>query len=181
MSQSYIQLLVPLDQQSQWYRQLQSALATIPARWQGSGFHITIAFINNEFDMTGAKRVADIIDGVLRGTAAPVITFDKLDVFTGNSGEKHIVNLTASVIPPEFTNLVKQIRYELRANGYELQPHKLHVTLVRVPTSAIDLKSLQNKVGRIEIPPMPRSLNKVNYCFRQGHKHPIREWELLHS
>ena len=172
--QSYLQLLVPLDRRCQWYRRLKSMLG----RMQPGGFHITVAFISDGLDQAGVEKVADILDKELRDAVAPVITFDKLDAFTKRSGDQHIVNLTASVIPSEFTDLKDRIRSTLVDNGYQLQGFTFHVTLARVDVNRIDLQSLQDIIGTIDLPPITRTLKKASYCFQHGHEHPIRRWVL---
>ena len=171
---SYVQLLVPLDRRCQWYRQLKSILG----KMQDGGFHITVAFIHDELDRSGMEKVADILDQEVRHAVAPVITFDKLDVFTNESGDKHIVNLTASVIPPEFTSIKDRVRARLADEGYKLGLFKLHVTLARVNADKIDLQTLQNRIRPISVPPITRTLKKASYCFVKGHKYPIRRWRL---
>lgn len=171
---SYLQLLAPLDRRCRWYRQLKSILG----KMQDGGFHITVAFIHDELDRPGMEKVADILDQVLRHAVAPVITFDKLEVFTSESGDKHIVNLTASIIPPEFTSIKDRVRARLADEGYKLGPYKLHVTLARVKTDKIDLQTLQNRICPISIPPITRTLKDASYCYLKGYKHPIRRWTL---
>ena len=171
---SYLQLLVPLDRRCQWYRQLKSILG----KMQDGGFHITVAFINDELDKQGMEKVADVLDQELRHAVAPVITFDKLDVFTSESGDKHIVNLTASVVPKEFTIIKERVRTRLAREGFKLGPFKLHVTLARVNTDKIDLQTLQNRICPVSVPPITRTLKDASYCYLKGYKHPIRRWTL---
>lgn len=171
---SYLQFLVPLDRRRQWYRQLKSILG----KMQDGGFHITVAFIHDELDKQGMEKVADVLDQELCHAVAPVITFDKLDVFTSESGEKHIVYLTASIIPPEFTSIKDRINARLAGEGYSIGPFKLHVTLARVKTDKMDLQSLQNRIRPVSVPPITRTLKKASYCFVKGHKHPIRRWTI---
>ena len=53
--QTYLQLFVPLDRGAGWDRAVERALGRV--RPQDDHFHITVAFINDEIDLVGAKKV----------------------------------------------------------------------------------------------------------------------------
>ena len=88
--QSYLQFHVPLDRRARWYRALKAALGGVRGtRWQDGHFHVTVAFINDEVDGTGARKLAEVMDGELAGMAAPVLTFDTVEAFTTQGGGMH--------------------------------------------------------------------------------------------
>ena len=84
---THLQFHVPLDRRARWYRALKVALGGVRgARWQDGHFHVTVAFINDEVDVAGAGKLAEVMDGELAGMAAPVVTFDTLEAFTTQGG-----------------------------------------------------------------------------------------------
>ena len=182
---SYIQLHVAIDNRSRWLRLLESDIRGISCRWQDKSFHVTVAFLDDLLDRAGAKKVADLLDAELQGSFAPVVTFDKLDVFTAHSGKQHIVNLTASVMSPEFKAFVRRIRDRLPEEGYHVQDYgtqdfKLHVTIARIWSSQIGLQPLQERIGKIDVPPITLTLTNADYRFL-GDSIPIRKWKLPES
>lgn len=177
--QSYLQLFVPLDRRAGWYRALKAALGGVRGtRWQDGHFHVTVAFINDEVDMAGAGKLAEVMDGELAGMAAPVLTFDTLDAFTTQGGGMHVVYLTASRVPDEWAAFVDRLRATLIGLGYHLGPFQLHVTLARVPAGSIDLDALRRRIGRVEAPRIPSTLTKADYRFYREFKWAVREWTL---
>lgn len=178
--QSYLQLFVPLDRRARWYRALKAALGGVRgARWQDGHFHVTVAFINDEVDVAGAGKLAEVMDGELAGMAAPVVTFDTLDAFTTQRGGMHIVYLTASRVPEEWAAFVDRLRAKLIGLGCHLGPFQLHVTLARVPAGSIDLDTLRCHIGRVAAPQISSTLTKADYRFYREFKWAVREWTLL--
>ena len=177
---TYLQFLVPLNRRAGWYRALKAALDGVRGtRWQDGHFHVTVAFINDEVDVAGAGKLAEVIDGELAGMAAPVLTFDTLEAFTTQGGGMHIVYLTASRVPNEWAAFVDRQRAKLIGLGYHLGPFQLHVTLARVPAGSIDLEELRAGLVRIDVPKMSLALTKVDYRFYREFKWAVREWTLL--
>ena len=175
--QSYLQLFVPLDRGAGWYRAVERALGRV--RPQDGHFHITVAFINDEIDLVGAKKVAEILDEELVGMTAPTLVFDTVDAFSGQKSGKSVVNLTASQVPEEWVTFVNRIRARLSSAGYHLGPYRLHVTLARVPLAIIGLKELRARLARIDVPKMSLTLTKADYRFYREFKWAVREWTLL--
>jgi 2'-5' RNA ligase len=173
--QSYLQLFVSLDRRAGWYRAVKQALGRV--RPQEGHFHITVAFIKDEIDLVGAKKVAEILDEELKGMTAPTLVFDTVDAFPGKKSGKSIVNLTASRVPEEWVAFVDRIRARLSGAGYDLGPYRLHVTLARVPIKSIGLEALQARLARIDVPKMSLTLTKADYRFK-GAKNGIRPWTL---
>lgn len=177
---SYLQFHVPLDRRVGWYRALKAALGGVRGtRWQDGHFHVTVAFINDEVDVAGAGKLAEVMDGELAGMAAPVLTLDSLEAFTTQGGGMHIVYLTASRVPDEWAAFVDCLRAKLIGLGYHLGPFQLHVTLARVPAGSLDLEELRARLVRIDVPKMSLALTKADYRFYREFKWAVREWTLL--
>ena len=173
--ETYLQFLVPLDRRAGWYRAVKKALGRVKP--QDGHFHITVAFIKDEIDLVGARKVAEILDEELKGMTAPTFVFDTVDAFLAEKSEKSIVNLTASRVPDEWVTFVDRIRTRLSSAGNHLGSYRLHVTLARVPLECIGLEALQARLARIDVPPMSLTLTKADYRFK-GAKESIREWPL---
>ena len=108
---TYLQFLVPLNRRAGWYRALKAALDGVRGmRWQDGHFHVTVAFINDEVDVAGAGKLAEVMDGELAGMAAPALTFDTLEAFTTQGGRMRIVYLTASRVPDEWAAFIDRLR-----------------------------------------------------------------------
>ena len=177
--QSYLQFFVALDRRAGWYRALKAALGGVRGtRWQEGHFHVTVAFINDEVDVTGAEKLAEVIDGELAGMAAPILYFDTLEAFTTQGGGMHIVYLTASRVPEEWAEFVDRLRVKLIGLGYHLGPFQLHVTLARVQAESIGLDDLRRRIGRVAAPRISSTLTKADYRFYREFKWAIREWVL---
>ena len=88
---SYLQFHLPLDRRARWYRALKAALGGVRGtRWQDGHFHVTVAFINDEVDVAGVGKLAEVMDGELAGMVAPVLSFDTLEAFTTQGGGMHL-------------------------------------------------------------------------------------------
>ena len=177
--QSYLQFHIPLDRRAGWYRALKAALGGVRGvRWQDGHFHVTVAFINDEVDVAGAGKLAEVMDGELAGMAAPVLTFDTVEAFTTQGGGMHIVYLTAFRVPDEWAAFVDRLRAKLIGLGYHLGPFQLHVTLARVPAGSVDLDALRRRISHVAVPRIPSTLTKADYRFFREFKWAVREWTL---
>ena len=177
---SYLQFHVPLDRRARWYRALKAALGGVRGtRWQDGHFHITVAFINDEVDVTGAGKLAEVMEGELAGMAAPALNFDTLEAFTTQGGGMHVVYLTASRVPEEWAAFVDRLRAKLIGLGCHLGPFQLHVTLARVPAGSMGLEDLRRRIGRVDAPELSSTLAKADYRFYREFKWAVREWTLL--
>ena len=175
---TYLQFHVPLDRRAGWYRALKAALGGARGtRWQDGHFHVTVAFINDEVDVAGVGKLAEVMDGELAGMAAPVLNFDTLEAFTTQGGGMHVVYLTASRVPGEWAAFVDRLRAKLIGLGYHLGPFRLHVTLARVPAGSIGLDALRHRIGRVAVPWISLTLTKADYRFK-GAKTAVRPWTL---
>ena len=176
---SYLQFHLPLDRRAGWYRALKAALGGVRGtRWQDGHFHVTVVFIDDEVDVAGAGKLAEVMDGELAGMAAPVLSFDTLEAFTTQGGGMHIVYLTASRVPDEWAAFVDRLQAKLIGLGYHLGPFRLHVTLARVPAGSIGLEDLRRRIGRIDVPTFSLTLTNADYRFYREFKRAIREWTM---
>ncbi len=175
---SYLQIHIPLNHKSPWFQDLRARLTHVPKRWYDH-FHLTIAFIKDELTMDGARDVAGILRNTLYGINAPVVTFDKVDAFTNQAGTEHIVNLTAREDQPALSAIVNKVRTELGNHGYHLGPYRLHVTLTRIKTDNIDLKTLQDIISEVEIQPFSLTLTHADYRFSKERTRTIEEWHWM--
>ena len=179
---SYLQFHLPLDRRAGWYRALKATLDGVRGtRWQDGHFHVTVAFINDEVDVAGAGKLAEVMDGELAGMAAPVLTLDTLEAFTTQGGGMHIVYLTASRVCGDWAAFVDRLRSKLIGLGYYLGPFRLHVTLARVPAASIDLDALRHRIGRVAAPRISSTLTKADYRFYREFMRAFREWTLPFS
>ena len=170
--QTYLELKVPVRNESVWLKDLKSALLGLPVRWQNGHYHITMAFLDqtpSNFD------VASIIDKHLSKAEPQMLKFDKIDAFTANNTGMYIINLTTSGVPERFKRLVNDIRDDLKANGCVMNSEfRLHVTLGRLDTSTIDLEKLLKIIRAIKIPVFQMELDSFEYRKFRGES--IKVW-----
>ena len=96
---------------------------------------------------------------------APVMTFDRLDVFTATYGG-YIIYLTASHMPQSFLDLTEAIRKDLKEAGCVIQSDfRLHVTLGRVNGSGVKLREV---IDRVPIQPFTLKLTDVDFRVFRG-------------
>lgn len=163
---TYLEIQVPLRNDSLWFVELRRICKDIDIKWQMGYYHITMAFID-ETPIGIDMRL--ILEKHFRSFSAPTITFDKLDAFTAMSG-MHIINLTATAVPPSFVSLVQDIRSDMKSAGCVMNSNfQLHVTLGRVKDPRIQLSTLQNILGSVSLLPFSMTLTEVDYrVFRGG-------------
>ena len=158
--QSYLEIRVPVRMDSLWYSSLKRVLRDVPVRWQNGFYHITVAFLDETPVWVDLRP---ILDGHLKGAAAPVLTFDRLDAFKTQGGG-FVIYLTASQVPESFLSLTKSIRDDMEKAGCVIQSaFKLHVTLGRVRRDAgIGLGGLKRLVASVSLPAMTMALTDVD-------------------
>lgn len=162
---SYVEIKVPVTYDNPWFLELREALKDIPVFWQKDYYHITMAFLDDTHDTNVVKK---IIDGNLSDMCAINITFDKLDIFKTNTG-LHIVHLTTENIPPEFQNIVDNIRKDICATESQIQSNfRLHVTLGRVSAPEADIHDIGLLLNNINFHPFSVLLNEIEYRLYKG-------------
>ena len=169
--QTYLALDVPLRKESRWFNALKTALRDYPVSWQNGFYHITMVFIDENPKHIDLKP---IFRKHLSTAVAPVLEFNKIDVFTANNGKEHIINLTSTIVPDSFISLIESIRYDLKQVGCILESDfKLHVTLGRLDTSTFDLTTLTSIVDQVKITPFSLVLTDAHFKVRGSKKNPI--------
>ena len=163
---TYLEIQVPLRNDFLWFVELRRICQDIDIKWQMGYYHITMAFID---ETPIGIDMRPLLDKHFRTFSAPTITFDKLDAFTAMSG-MHIINLTATEVPPSFVSLVQNIRSDMKSVGCVMNSNfQLHVTLGRVKDPRIQLSTLQNLLGSVYLRPFSMTLTEVDYrVFRGG-------------
>lgn len=173
---SYLEIQVPIRYDAQWFVELRFALRQVNIRWQIGCYHITMAFLN---ETPLNVNLSPILEKHLNQLNAPTLSFDNLDAFSTQSGP-HIIFLTATSIPDDFSSTIDSIRAELKAIGCQIQSSfRLHVTLGRVIDSNITLESVQKMVGTVSLPTITLTLSKVDY--REFRGKTIYETKLRHQ
>jgi 2'-5' RNA ligase len=163
-SKTYIQLMVPIQNNEDWFRQLRKVLSGTDVKWQGKYYHITLAFID---DNPQHVNLVPIIAEQLDAMPPVEIKLDTLNVFTGGAG--HVINLTASHLPVEFKCAVQSLRHALKAAGCRIDKNfLLHVTLGKVPLGYALLSELQSAVSTVTPPVINARLTDVQFRVYKG-------------
>lgn len=172
---TYLSINVPVDTEAQWYNSLTRELKSVDVRWQHGHYHITLAYLD---ETPEGVDFGYVIDQKMFGKAAPRLSFDKLDVFTGGSGKEHIVYLTVSNVPESFSSWVEEIRKDIvAAGGVVNSGFKLHVTLGRVDVDKISLEELKSRINEVHIPSFSLRLSELEYMEPKVHK-LLKGWRL---
>jgi len=163
---TYLEIQVPLRNDIGWFKDLRSICQNIDVRWQMGYYHITMAFVD---ETPIGIDLRPLLEKYLRNFPAPILTFDKLDAFTSMSG-MHIIYLAATEIPKSFISLVQAIRTDMKSAGCVMNSDfRLHVTLGRVKDPRIQLSTLQDLLGEVNLYAFSQTLTDVDYrVFRGG-------------
>ena len=170
--QSYLAIDVPIKTNAKWYQSLVSALSGYAITWQG-GFHITVAFINDELSEEAIQNVERTLHPILSKTAVQTICLNKLDAFTTLKGDQHIICITSVEPSRQFLKLVDDIKGQLAE--FNVTPFRMHITLGRVDASNVNLAELKSKIESLQQPNFNINLTKVKYRMYQG-KGDVRSW-----
>ncbi len=171
---NYLEIPVPVYGKARWLSQLYKDMAArkIPVSWQGKGFHITAAFINNDGPV---RELTVAFDGILLMCAAPSLTFDKVDAFLAKSGGMIIVHLTSTRPSPEFTTMVERLREAAVKAGADIDDEfLLHVTLGRIDPKKATLEQVKSVTDGIRVPSFALRLREAEYRYYKGAS--IRRW-----
>lgn len=163
---TYLEIKVPISYNAPWFSELRKALKDMPVHWQNGYYHITMAFLDETRNIPEIKA---IMHSYLDNANAVSITFNKLDVFTTNSGMK-IVHLTTDSIPDDFQKLVNNIRNDISGNTSTsiLSDFRLHVTLGRISMPEADINDVGFLIDEIDFSPFTLILNEVEYRVFRG-------------
>ena len=172
---TYLAFKVPVCKNAKWYNWLLDELESVDVRWQHGHYHITLAYLD---ETPEGVDIGSVIDKKMYGMAAPSLTFDKLDAFTGGSGKEHIVYLTVSNVPESFSSWVEEIRKDIvSAGGVIKSGFKLHVTLGRVDVDKISLEDLKSHINNVCVPSFSLRLSELEYMVPKVHK-LLKGWRL---
>ena len=162
---SYLEIKVPIAYDAPWFVELRNALKDIPVHWQEGYYHITMAFLD---DTQHLSEVESIMHKYLDYAQPVTITFDKLDVFSTNTGML-IVHLTSTEIPEAFKKLVDDIRCDVSCTGSSMQSEfRLHVTLGRIINPDADIDDVGFLIDKVPLTPFALTLNEVEYREFRG-------------
>ena len=163
---TYLEIKVPISYNAPWFSELRKALKDMPVHWQNGYYHITMAFLD---ETRNIPEIEAIMHRYLDNANAVSITFNKLDVFTTNSGMK-IVHLTTDSIPDDFQKLVNNIRNDISGNTSTsiLSDFRLHVTLGRISMPEEDINDVGFLIDEIDFSPFTLTLNEVEYRVFRG-------------
>ena len=163
---TYLEIKVPISYNAPWFSELRKALKDMPVHWQNGYYHITMAFLD---ETRNIPVIEAIMHRYLDNANAVSITFNKLDVFTTNSGMK-IVHLTTDSIPDDFQKLVNNIRNDISGNTSTsiLSDFRLHVTLGRISMPEADINDVGFLIDEIDFSPFTLTLNEVEYRVFRG-------------
>jgi 2'-5' RNA ligase len=163
---TYLEIKVPISYNAPWFSELRKALKDMPVHRQNGYYHITMAFLD---ETRNIPEIEAIMHSYLDNANAVSITFNKLDVFTTNSGMK-IVHLTTDSIPDDFQKLVNNIRNDISGNTSTsiLSDFRLHVTLGRISMPEADINDVGFLIDEIDFSPFTLTLNEVEYRVFRG-------------
>lgn len=165
MMKTYLEIQVPLRYDAKWFQDLRSVCQNFPVKWQTGYYHITMAFLDNTPEDVD---LLPILDRHIPKLDAPTLTFDKLDVFTTNSG-MHIIHLTATDVPQNFLSAIENVRKDMKAVGCRIESDfRLHVTLGRVINPNLNLITIQTLVDKVSFPMFSLTLSDVDYRVFRG-------------
>lgn len=162
---TYLEIKVPIKYDDPWFEELRSHFVGIPVKWQKDFYHITMVFINDtpkEIDMR------PLLEKHLATAQAPVITFDRLDAFSINSG-RQIIHLTTNNVPEDFLALTKSICADMKAVGCVIHSDfMLHVTLGRIRSFDVKLSDLKKVMETVSPHSFTLTLTDVDYKEYRG-------------
>ena len=161
--ENYLEIHVGISTHAKWFLELKRKMKEIDVDCKEKRFHITAIFMNDD---SRKDELRNAFSRLLIHRYSPVLTFNKLDVFTNRSGTEHIVNLTSTSPEKEFQELVESLRQEASRLGIEMEPYRLHVTLAKVPVGKIALEELQKKIAGINFRKFRLALTTIEYRYK---------------
>ena len=173
---NYLKFEVSIYQSAKWFVNLRKAMAEakIPVRWQPGGFHLTVAFINNDQPV---KALSVAFDKQLSGREAPLQTFDKVNAFIAKTGSEIIIHLTSTQLSPTMQTLVDSLRKEAIDAGADIEnDFILHVTLGRIDANKATLEQVRRIAESIQVPPFTLLLQNAEYRYFRGKS--IQRWTM---
>ena len=109
-----------------------------------------------------------ILKRLFSAAHAPMLTFDKIEVFSVKSG-MHIIHLSTSHEPESFLALTEAVRERMKAVGCVIQSDfMLHVTLGRLRDFNIKQSKLKRMASSFSFIPFTLALTNVDYRVFRG-------------
>lgn len=173
--ENYLELDVPVAYDAKWFGDLRNAAKHV--RWENEdyNYHITVAFFKDDTHVGKLKRV---FDQLIHDSVAPVLTFDKIDVFLAHSGKEFIIHLTSSHPSDDFKAFVSKLREAALKTGAKMElDFRLHITLGSVDSTKASIEQLQKITESIKVTPFSLCLKEARYRFRRGLT--IRSWKMV--
>ncbi len=162
---TYLEIKVPIKYNDSWFEELRNHFSSIPVRWQKDFYHITMVFVN---ETPEGVDMGPILERHFSAAHAPMLAFDKIEVFSVKSG-MHIIHLSASHVPERFLALTEAVREDMKAVGCVIQSDfMLHVTLGRLRDFNIKLSKLKRMASSFSFSPFTLALTDVDYRVFRG-------------
>ena len=162
---TYLEIEVPIKYDDSWFYELRNRFSAIPVRWQKNFYHITMVFVNKTPE---GIDMCPILNKHLTTAHAPVLTFDRLDVFSVRSG-MYVIHLSTSHVPESLLGLTEAVRADMKAVGCVIDSDfMLHVTLGRLRDFNIKLSKLKKMVHSFPLSPFTLALTDVDYRVFRG-------------
>ena len=162
---TYLEIKVPINYDDHWFEELRSRFSGIPVRWQKGFYHITMVFVD---EAPKGVDMRPLLKRHFANEVAPVLTFDRLDIFSTRSG-MHVIHLSASQIPERFLALTESIREDMKTAGCLIQSDfMLHVTLGRLRDFNNQSLALKNLVKSFPLLPFTLTLTDIDYRVFRG-------------
>ena len=162
---TYLEIKVPIKYDDSWFEELRNHFSGIPVRWQKDYYHITMVFVN---ETPEGVDMGPILKRLFSAAHAPMLTFDKIEVFSVKSG-MHIIHLSTSHEPESFLALTEAVREGMKAVGCVIQSDfMLHVTLGRLRDFNIKQSKLKRMASSFSFIPFTLALTNVDYRVFRG-------------
>ena len=174
---NYIELKIPIQRNTRWYRELCDAMQDerIPVRWQNGFYHITVAFVHDD---THVDILREAFSRILSGRKAPSVTLDKIEAFQTQNGKEIIINIAPSHPSDELLTLINEIRTTAINSGSQIsKDFFIHITLGRIDAQDVTLDEVKQAISFISFSPFTVSIREAEYrYFRAG---TIGRWTLI--
>lgn len=162
---TYLEIYVPITYDDSWFKELRSVFDNIPVIWQKGYYQITMAFCD---ETPAGIDIPLILYKHFKNLKAPQLCFNKLNTFQATSG-MYIINLGTNDIPASFTELVNDIRKDLKAVGCVMESDfMLHVTLGRIKDVHIDFSHIKELISSVTPAVITLNLTEIDYREFRG-------------
>ena len=174
---NYLELKIPVLRNAQWYKELCEAMqeVRIPVRWQNGFYHITVAFIHDDYHV---DELRDAFAQILSDRPAPSITLDKLEAFATQSGKEIVINLAPSRPSDDLSALINEIRAAAINSGSQIsKDFFIHITLGRIDAQDATLDEVKDVISSIDLEPFIVTIREAEYRYFRADT--IGRWTLI--